>query len=173
MATPNAMWNISYHGNIHFNSIRSPKNPPCPSQDKSDMNPYQAYMQNALDDYQDNFAKLAFLSYNNGTPIPSHDIEPIRATTGLIMLYIADSGAPLFPSYRDWLLSSRTWVGRKYQPKNLRHLPITPKTMLMNYTPHPCHLKCSPLLPSSPPGMLLLPKSQSIPFFPLVKLSHP
>jgi hypothetical protein len=50
---------------------------------------YQAYMQNALDDYQDNFAKLAFLSYTNGTPIPPHDIKPIRATTGSIMLYIA------------------------------------------------------------------------------------
>ncbi len=32
--TPNAMWNISYHSNNHFNSIQSPKNPPCPSQGK-------------------------------------------------------------------------------------------------------------------------------------------
>ncbi len=50
--TPNTMWNILYHGNNHFNSIRSPKNPPCPSQHKTDMDRYQAYMQNALDDYQ-------------------------------------------------------------------------------------------------------------------------
>jgi hypothetical protein len=47
--TPNAMWSISYHNNNHFNSIRSPKNPPCPSQDKLDVDCYQAYMQNALD----------------------------------------------------------------------------------------------------------------------------
>jgi hypothetical protein len=53
------------------------------------MDCYQAYMQNALDDYRENFAKLAFLSYTNGTPIPPHDIKPIQATTGLIMLYIA------------------------------------------------------------------------------------
>jgi hypothetical protein len=33
--------------------------------------------------------KLAFLSYNNGTPIPPHDIKSIWATTGLIVLYIA------------------------------------------------------------------------------------
>ena len=66
--TPNAMWNISYHGNNHFNSIQSPKNPPCPSQDKSDMDRYQAYMQNALGDYQDNFAKLAFLSILMASP---------------------------------------------------------------------------------------------------------
>jgi hypothetical protein len=98
--TPNSMWNILYHGNNHFNSIRSPKNPPRPSQDKSDMDRYQAYMQNALDGYQDNFAKLAFLSCNNGTPIPPHDIKPIRVTTGSIMLYIAahllaTGGAPI------------------------------------------------------------------------------
>jgi hypothetical protein len=32
--TPNAMWNILYHSNNHFNCIPSPKNSPCPSQDK-------------------------------------------------------------------------------------------------------------------------------------------
>jgi hypothetical protein len=60
-------------------------------------------MQNALDDYQDDFAKLAFLSYNNGTPISPHDIKPIWATTGLILLYIAThllatGGAPISES---------------------------------------------------------------------------
>ncbi len=65
-----------------------------------------------------------------------------------------------------------TWVGRKYQSKNSRFLPIKPKTMLLNYTPHPCHLKCPPFLPLSPPEMLLPLKSHMIPFFPLVKLSH-
>jgi hypothetical protein len=34
-----------------------------------------------MDNYEEDFAKLAFLSYNNGTPIPPHDIEPIWATT--------------------------------------------------------------------------------------------
>jgi hypothetical protein len=33
---------------------------------------------------------------------------------------------------------------RKYQSKNLRFLPIKPKTMLLNYMPHPCHLKYPP-----------------------------
>jgi hypothetical protein len=46
-------------------------------------------VQNALDNYQDNFAKLALLSYTNGTPIPPHDIDSLQATTNLIMLYIA------------------------------------------------------------------------------------
>jgi hypothetical protein len=87
--TPNVMWNIWYQSNNHFNSIQSPKNPPCPSQDKSDMDHYQAYMQNALDHYQDDFAKLAFLSCNNSTPIPPHDNKPNWATTGLILLYFA------------------------------------------------------------------------------------
>jgi hypothetical protein len=87
--TPNVMLNILYHSNNHFNSIQSPKNHPCSSQDKLDMDCYQAYMQNALDDYQEDFAKLAFLSYNNGTPIPPHNIKPIWVTTSLIMLYIA------------------------------------------------------------------------------------
>jgi hypothetical protein len=87
--TPNAMWNILYHGNNHFNRIRSPKNPPRPSQHKTDVDCYQAYMQNALDNYQDDFTKLALLSYTNGTPIPPNNIDSIQATTGLIMLYIA------------------------------------------------------------------------------------
>jgi hypothetical protein len=70
---------------------------------------YQACVQNALDDYQDDFAKLAFLSYNNGTPIPPHDIQPIRATTGMIMLYIAvhllaAGGAPISESQMKILL---------------------------------------------------------------------
>jgi hypothetical protein len=227
-------------------------------------------MQNALDDYQDDFAKLALLSYTNGTPIPPHDIDSILATTDLIMLCIAshlladgkaaisESGMKIllnqaekyamefvqaksvqpslnsaqasdilsptwssiarytavlhatikrhlesvlqllklsatikplsdfstcydklrgafFPSYLDWLPSSRTWVGRKYQSKNSRFLTIKPKMMLLNYTLHPCHLKCPPRLllspPSvQPPGMLLPIKSHMIPFFPLVKL---
>jgi hypothetical protein len=266
--TSNAMWNVSYHGNHHFKCIPSPKNPPCPSQDKWDMDHYQAYMQNALDNYQLDFAKLAFLSYTNGTPIPPHNIKPIWATTGLIMLYIAAhllaaSGAPISelqmkillnqaekcaiefvqaksvqPSLKsaqapDFVspmqsavahytaelhatinkhcdsvlqllelsatiktlmdLSTRYnklqgtfytiisglailithWVGRKYQSKNLRFLPIKPKMMLLNYMPHSCPLKCPPLLTLSPPGMLLLLKSHRIPFFPLVNLSHP
>ena len=53
------------------------------------MDCYQAYMQNALDNYQDDFTKLALLSYTNGTPIPPNNIDSIQATTGLIMLYIA------------------------------------------------------------------------------------
>jgi hypothetical protein len=106
--TPNAVWNILYHGNNHFNGIQSPKNPSCLSQDKSDVDCYH-YMQNALDDCQENFAKLAFLSYNNGTPIPPHNIKPIRATTGLIVLYIAVhllavGGAPISESRMKILL---------------------------------------------------------------------
>jgi hypothetical protein len=73
--TPNKMWNISYHGNNHFNSIQSPENSPHPSQHKTDLDCYQAYMQNASDNYQDNFTKLALLSFTNGTPIPLHDIN--------------------------------------------------------------------------------------------------
>jgi hypothetical protein len=232
------------------------------------MNCYQAYMQNALDNYQDDFAKPAFLSYNNSTPIPPHNIKPIRATNSLIMLYIAAhhlaaGGAPISelqmkilldqaekcamefvqaksvqPSlksaqapdlvsptqaaiahytaelhatinkHRDSVLQLlklsatikplpdlsthydklqgtsfpiifglATLIthlgGEEISVQELNILPIKPKTMLLNYTPHPCHLKCPLLLPSSPPGMLLLPKSHSIPFFPLVKLSHP
>ncbi len=228
---------------------------------------------NALDNYQDDFAKLSLLSYTNGTPIPPHNIDSIRATTGLIMLYIPvhllaadggpflnrdwrsyairlknglwnlsgwnlhnslltllrlqiphppcslplcikqwssmkpsidivtvscnywsqvlqsnhywicplirmNSGVPHFPSRLVWLPSSRTWIVRKYHVKNSRFLPVKPKMMLLNYTPHPCYLKCPLLLPLSPPvvqppGMLLLLKSHRIPYFPQVKLSLP
>jgi hypothetical protein len=68
------------------------------------------HMQNALDDYQDDFAKLALLSYTYGTPIPPHDIVSIWATTGLIMLYIpahllAAGGAAIFESRMKILLN--------------------------------------------------------------------
>jgi hypothetical protein len=75
--TPNTMWNILYHGNNHFSSIQLPKNPPRPSQHKMDVDRYQAHMQNALDNYQDDFTKLAVLSYTNGTPIPPNNIDSI------------------------------------------------------------------------------------------------
>jgi hypothetical protein len=259
--TPTEMWNISYHSTTHFNRIRSPKNPPCPSHDKC----YQTYIQNDLDDYQDNFAKLAFLSYNNGTPIRPYNIKPMWATTGLIMLYIAVHlltavRAPISESGMKILLNqaekcAMEYVQAKYMQPSLQSaqapdlvsptqaaiacyraelhatiikhhdsvlqllklsatieplldlsthydklrstsFPIrsglatlithmgreeisvqelkilthqTKKSMLLNYMPHPCHLKCPPLLLSSPPEMFLLPKSHSIPFVPLVK----
>jgi hypothetical protein len=64
------MWNISYHGNNHFNSICSPGNPSCPTQHIMNIECYQAYLQQTLDDYQDNFAIMASLMHTGSTPIP-------------------------------------------------------------------------------------------------------
>ncbi len=83
------MWNFSYHGNNHFNSIRSPRNPSCPTQHIMNIEHYQAYLQQILDDYQDDFAIMASLTHTGSTPIPPHEINLIRETTALIMPYIA------------------------------------------------------------------------------------
>jgi hypothetical protein len=50
---------------------------------------YQAYLQQTLDDYQDDFAIMASLTRTGSTPIPPHEINLIRETTALIMSYIA------------------------------------------------------------------------------------
>jgi hypothetical protein len=39
------MWNMSYHGNNHYNSIQSPGNPPLPIQHITNNQGYQAYLQ--------------------------------------------------------------------------------------------------------------------------------
>jgi hypothetical protein len=75
------MWNISYHGNNHFNSIHSPGNPSLPTQHIRNVECYQAYLQQTLDDYQDDFAIMASLTHTGSTPISPHKINSIRETT--------------------------------------------------------------------------------------------
>jgi hypothetical protein len=60
---------------------------------------------------------------------------------------MTNSRVPLFPPYLDWLLSSRTWVGRKYQPKNLRSLPKNAKDDALEL--HAASMP--PKMPSPPP----------------------
>jgi hypothetical protein len=50
---------------------------------------YQAYLQQTLDDYQDDFAIMASLMHTGSTPIPPHEINLVRETTAFIMSYIA------------------------------------------------------------------------------------
>jgi hypothetical protein len=83
------MWNISYHGNNHFNSIHSPGNPSHPTQHIMNVERYQAYLQQTLDDYQDDFAIMATMMRTSSTLIPPHEINLIWETTTLIMSYIA------------------------------------------------------------------------------------
>ncbi len=78
------MWNILYHGNIHFNSIHSPRNPSRPTQHIMNVEHYQAYLQQTLDDYQDDFAIMASLTHTGSTPIPPHEINLIRETPAII-----------------------------------------------------------------------------------------
>ena len=50
---------------------------------------YQAYLQQALDKYQDDFIIIASTLRTDGPPIPPNKIESLRVTTGLILSYIA------------------------------------------------------------------------------------
>ncbi len=83
------MWNMSYHGNNHYNSIQSPGNPPLPIQHITNIQCYQAYLQQVLDNYQDDFTIIASMLRTNGHPIPPHKIDSLCETTCSIMSYIA------------------------------------------------------------------------------------
>jgi hypothetical protein len=83
------MWNMSYQGNNHYNSIQSPGNLPLPIQHITNVQHYQAYLQQALDNYQDDFTIIALMLRTNDNPIPPHKINSLRKTTGSIMSYIA------------------------------------------------------------------------------------
>jgi hypothetical protein len=72
-----AIWILSYHGNNHYNSIRSPGNPHRPTQHITNVKRYQAYFQSALDDYHNDYAQLVSSSIVDNVPIPPHKVETI------------------------------------------------------------------------------------------------
>jgi hypothetical protein len=75
--TNRAMWILSYHGNNHYNSIRSPGNPHRPTRHIANVKRYQAYFQSALDDYHNDYAQLVSSSILDNVPIPPHKVETI------------------------------------------------------------------------------------------------
>jgi hypothetical protein len=83
------MWFLLYHVNNHYNSIRSPVNPPRPTRHIPNVKRYQANLQSALDDYHDNYAQLVSSSIVDNTPIPPHNLGSIWEITCSIMPYIA------------------------------------------------------------------------------------
>jgi hypothetical protein len=84
-----AMWTISYHGNNHYNSICLPDNPPVPMRHIKNVQQFQFYLQQALDEYQDDLTIISTMSRSEGHPIPTITIEPLREATGQMMSYIA------------------------------------------------------------------------------------
>ena len=78
-----AMWTISFHG-----SIRSPGNPPLPIRRIMNIQRYQSYLQQALDEYQVNLTIIASMLHTKGHPVPTITVESLRKTTGRMMSYI-------------------------------------------------------------------------------------
>jgi hypothetical protein len=87
--TVRAMWTISYHGKNHYNSIHLPGNPPLPMRHIKNVLRFQSYLQQALDEYQDDLTIISTMSHSEGHPIPTIAIEPLRKATGQMMSYIA------------------------------------------------------------------------------------
>ncbi len=87
--TVRAMWTISYHGNNHYNSIRLPGNPPIPMRHIKKVQRFQSYLQQALDEYQDDLTIISTMSHSEGHPIPAITIEPLCKATRQMMTYIA------------------------------------------------------------------------------------
>jgi hypothetical protein len=84
-----AMWTISYHGNNHYNSIRSPVNLSIPMTHIKNVQQFQSYLQQALDEYQDDLTIISTMSRSERQLIPSITIEPLREAAGQMMSYIA------------------------------------------------------------------------------------
>ena len=77
-----AMWTILYHGNNHYNSIRSPGNPSILMRHIKNVQQFQSYLQQALDEYQDDLTIISTMSRSEGHPIPTITIEPLGKATG-------------------------------------------------------------------------------------------
>jgi hypothetical protein len=83
-----AMWTILFHGNNHYNSIRLPGNPPLPIRHIKNDQRFQSYLQQALDEYQDDLTIISTMSHSEGHPIPTIVVELLRKTTRRMMSYI-------------------------------------------------------------------------------------
>jgi hypothetical protein len=88
--TARVMWTISFHSSNHYNSIRLPSNnPPLPIRHIMNVQWYQFYLQQALDEYQDDLTIISSMSRTKGHPIPTIAAESLREITGRMMSYIA------------------------------------------------------------------------------------
>jgi hypothetical protein len=85
--TGRAMWTISYHGNNHYNSIRSPGNPSIPMTHTKNVQRFQSYLQQILDEYRDDLTIISAMSRPEGQLIPTITIEPLREAAGQMMSY--------------------------------------------------------------------------------------
>ncbi len=108
--TVHEMWTILYHGNNHYNSIRLPGNPSIPMKHIQNVQQFQSYLQQALDEYQDDLPIISTMSRSEGQPIPTITIEPLCEATGQMMSYIAlqilnAGGAAIPESHLKSLLS--------------------------------------------------------------------
>ena len=83
-----AMWTILFHGNNHYNSIRLPGNPPLPIRHIKNDQRFQSYLQQALDEYQDDLTIISTMSHSEGHPIPTIVVKLLRKTTRRMMSYI-------------------------------------------------------------------------------------
>jgi hypothetical protein len=84
-----AMWTILYHGNNHYNSIRLPSNPPIPMRHIKNVQQFQSYLQQALDEYQDDLTIISTMPCSEGHPIPTITTELLCKATRQMMSYIA------------------------------------------------------------------------------------
>jgi hypothetical protein len=95
------MWFLSYHGNNHYNSIRTPGNPLQPIQHIAIVKHYQANLQSALEDYHDNYEQLMYSSIIDNAPILPRELGSIWEITRTIMSYVAaqllEAGGKVIP----------------------------------------------------------------------------
>ncbi len=98
------MWFLLYHGNNHYNSIRTPGNPLQPIQHITNVKFHQANLQSALVDYHIDYAQLVYSSIIDNAPVLPHKLGSIREVTRTIMSYVA---AQLLEAGREVMLEEQ------------------------------------------------------------------
>ncbi len=83
------MWFLLYHGNNHFNSIWSPRNPSRPIQHIANVEQYLSDLEHAMEDHHDDILKIALSASKYDTLNPPHKITRIWDTSCTIMSYIS------------------------------------------------------------------------------------
>jgi hypothetical protein len=128
------MWTISYHGNNHYNSIRLPGNPSIPMAHIKNVQRFQSYLQQTLDEYQDDLTIISTMS--QGQLIPTITIEPLRKTAGQMMSYIAlqilNAGGAAIPESH---LKSLLFQVEETVVQSLQEVNAPPRLLTMIHLP--------------------------------------
>jgi hypothetical protein len=135
------MWFLLYHGNNHFNSIWSPRNPSRPIQHIANVEQYLSDLERAMEDHHDDVLKIALSASEYDTLNPPHEITRIRDTSRMIMSYISGQ---LLDAGREYIFEDQLeTLQTQAEDRAIKHVRISsshPPLILLPFpsqVPHP------------------------------------